>query len=403
MELNHFARIGKGVLSKAIGLQKNYSEQYSKGPDILNENKSGCHNCPIHQAKETLRSLGLENAADQIHSQCKACSTSIWEPSYISRVCYINEKNKYGYQPTLKCNAIKLLLLYHFLQPDAHGFIRNVDLKELAKTVGCSLPTIISCNQILQTYRYCFTCEGISEGLINIYLPEYKDYHKTAAEGGRGYITMSSDMMGRLLEMTSLNTLRLNLRGILDVDNASYNSAKKEPLAPVISSYQKLRRFLPRYCKRNVIVKALEQNDSIFLLDFQDKAVTFTIREEFAQKNIREHMVADTAKVLVNYVDSLNDVLEEASGTGFSEKKDDLGRILSNFNIEQAEKYPTLSLKLTDYTDLASLAVQYNIHLVKEALGSIYSQFICQNRPIDSIGALARTYIRRRSFFSNAS
>ena len=31
----------------------------------------------------------------------------------------------------------------------------------------------------------------IHDRCINIFLPEYKDYHKTAAEGGRGYITMS--------------------------------------------------------------------------------------------------------------------------------------------------------------------------------------------------------------------
>ena len=54
MELSSFARIGKGVLTKAIGLQKNYIEVYSQGPDILNERKSNCHNCIIHQKKTEL-------------------------------------------------------------------------------------------------------------------------------------------------------------------------------------------------------------------------------------------------------------------------------------------------------------------------------------------------------------
>ena len=59
MELSSFARIGKGVLTKAIGLQKNYIEVYSQGPDILNERKSNCHNCIIHQKKTELKMLGL--------------------------------------------------------------------------------------------------------------------------------------------------------------------------------------------------------------------------------------------------------------------------------------------------------------------------------------------------------
>ncbi len=46
--------------------------------------------------------------------------------------------------------------------------------------------------------------------------------------------------------------------------------------------------FLPSYCKRGVIQKALEENDAIFDLAFDDQNVTFTIHEKYAQKNMRE-------------------------------------------------------------------------------------------------------------------
>ena len=71
MELSSFARIGKGALTKAIGLQKNYVEVYSKGPDVLNECKSNCHGCIIYQKKEDLRALGLDEEADKIHCFCR--------------------------------------------------------------------------------------------------------------------------------------------------------------------------------------------------------------------------------------------------------------------------------------------------------------------------------------------
>ena len=174
MELNQFARIGKGVLSKSIGLQKNYVEVYTKGPDVLNENKSGCHACPIYQLKQQLLSFGLADEAERIQEQCKTCSASVWEPSYTQSVRYINEKNRYGYQPTLKSNALKLFLLYHFLQPDAQGFIKDVNLKSLAETVGCTLATIQASNKVLQEYNYCYIGNsGLHNNHISIFLPEY--------------------------------------------------------------------------------------------------------------------------------------------------------------------------------------------------------------------------------------
>lgn len=400
MELSSFARIGKGVLTKAIGLQKNYVEVYSKGPDILNERQSNCRDCIIHQKKEELRALGFDEEADKIHCFCHTCPSAVWEPTYTEEKRYINEKNRYGYQPTLKGNAIKLLLLYHFLQPDGHGFIKDVGIKELADTVGCTPATIVACNDVLQDYGYCYFCNsGIHDRYINIFLPEYKDYHKTAAEGGRGYITMSKDMLSDLCGIENLNTLRLNLKGILEVDNASYSDTQSDTYSSVTSQYQRLRGFLPSYCKRNVIQKALEQNDAIFDLTFDEHNVTFRIRDKYAQKNLREKMLEDTKESLIDHVDHINTVLCDAAGAKHPEEKERLDTILSMLDINPSEKYPSLCLTLADYEDLASLALQYSLRTVHMAISQIYNKYILQNHPVEKIGALARTIIRRKSAF----
>lgn len=404
MELSSFARIGKGVLTKAIGLQKNYVEVYSKGPDVLNECRSNCHECIIHQKKEELRALGFNEEADKIHCFCHTCPSAVWEPTYTEEKRYINEKNRYGYQPTLKGNAIKLLLLYHFLQPDGHGFIKDACIKELADTVGCTAATIAACNDVLQDYGYCYFCDsGIHDHYINIFLPEYKDYHKTAAEGGRGYITMSKDMLSDLCMIESLNTLRLNLKGILEVDNASYSDAQSDTYSSVTSQYQRLRGFLPSYCKRNVIQKALGQNDAIFDLTFDEHNVTFSIREKYAQKNLREKMLEDTKESLIDHVDRINTVLCDAASAKHPEEKERLDSILSMLDISPSEKYPSLCLTLSDYEDLASLALQYSLRTVHMAVSQIYNKYVLQNRPVEKIGALARTIIRRKSVFFAAS
>lgn len=404
MELNHFARIGKGVLSKSIGLQKNYVEVYSKGPDVLNENKSSCHTCPIYQLKQYLLSLGLPDVAEQIQEQCKTCSTSVWEPSYTRSIRYINEKNLYGYQPTLKSNALKLLLLYHFLQPDAQGFIKNVSTKALAEKIGCTTATIQASNKVLEEYNYCYICDsGLYDNHINIFLPEYKNYHKTAAEGGRGYVTMSSDMLMDLIGITSLNTLRLNLKGILEVDNASYAHTHSDTYSTVKTSYEKLRGFLPSYCKNNVIRKALEQNDSIFDLSFFDKGVSFTIHEKYAQKKMRNAMMEDTKENIVEFVDTINNVIEATQDASHPDEKTRLAEILSTMHIENSKIYPSLSLRLTDYEDLASLALQYNLQMVHAAIIHIYNNYISANHPVEKFGALARTIIRNMTFSKVAS
>ncbi len=94
--------------------------------------------------------------------------------------------------------------------------------------VGCTTATVRACNKTLSGYGYCHTCEsGIYDGCINIILPEYRDYHKTAAEGGRGYITMSSGMMHKILGLQGVNTLRLNLKGITEIDSSSASSTEK--------------------------------------------------------------------------------------------------------------------------------------------------------------------------------
>ena len=391
MELNSFARIGKGVITKSIGLQKNYKEVFIRDADVLNKQKSNCEGCPIHKLKEDLRLLGLEEEAAKIHARCRECSSSVWEPSY--SVHYVNEKNRYGYQPTLKANAIKLFLLYHFLQPDGNGFIKNISKKGLAEILGCTVATVNASNQTLAEYSYCYVSDsGLYDHHINVYLPEYKDYHKTAAEGGRGYITMSSDLLLKLIGIRTLNPLRLNLKGILAIDNVSAgkNSCTAE------TTYTQLRGFLPQYCKNNIIRKALEQDSSILDSSFTDKVVSLSIRKEFNQKSMRDSMKKSNEDSIIQFVSNLNDAIEAANDAAGPER-DLLEEILSTMNIRKRPEYPSLVLHLTDYSDLAALSLQFNLSLVQSAIVQIYNHYIANLLIVESFGALARTMIRNGS------
>lgn len=401
MELNSFARIGKGVIHKAIGLQKNHKEHIIKGPDQLNEVESNCFDCPIYKSKKELLSFECPEAYE-LQEQCQNCSSAIWENNY--SIVYINEANTFGYQPTLKAYAIKLLLLYHFLQPDTMGLIKNIGLKDLAAMLGCSVASILSSNKMLENYGYCyFSDSGISDHHINIWLTEYREYHKTAKEGGRGYITLSSSLMTELLKIKPLNTLRLDLRGILEVDNASIHNIKETD--STTTSYDKLRWSLPDYCKRNVIIKSLDmQPNTIFDLTFQDKTVTFKIKEPYVQKKIREDMEEEAKVEISNYIEQLNEIFESANNyEPETDQRMDMDTILSTFSVTKAYSYRPIQISPSDYITLASMCVQYTIPLVKQALVFVYNNYINQNNPVRNLGALVRSSIRNHSFFKIAS
>lgn len=392
-QLNTFARIGKGVISKVIGLQENHKEVILNAPDKLNEVKSGCYFCPYYQEKQEKLALGLSD----VDAPCKGCHQAVWEHSYT--VTYVNEKNRYGYQPTLKSYAIKLLLLYHFLQPDPMGLIKNVCIKDLSETLGCTVQTIHNCNKSLVEYGYCYIGNtGWDDGYINVWLAEYKNYHLGAHEGGRGYLTMPSSMFWDILSIKTLNPLRLTLKGLLEVDNHSNLDIDVN----VKISYKKLRYFLPDYCNRNTIKKALEQDNPVFTISLDQNNVTYKLPTKLSPKCLRKEAADLGMKDIKDYVSRLNDLFDSyPQETDYS--VDDFHEILNTLFIEPSDTYQSIIISDKAYHDLGSMCAQYSATLVRRAIATIYNSFINKGRVVHNIAALVRTTIRNMAIFKIAS
>lgn len=401
MELSNFARIGKGVISKAIGLQKNYTESFEKVTKKLNEEKSGCASCPICQLKKQALESGIQEDLQFAEAKCENCPYAVFETHTETEKKYINEKNKFGYQPTLSNNAIKLLLTYHFLQPDnTIGLIKDVSIKNLSKIIGCSVTTIRNCNQMLADYGYCDIREsGLYNGCVNVMLMEYRNYHKTAKEGGCGYITMPSSLLSELLSIKNVNTLRLNLKGILEIDNASIHDVKNMNISSVTISYVQLRGFLPSYCKRNVIIKALEQEDSILSSKFFDKSVSFNIPEEYRAKKLRETFLEHEEKEIKIYINCMNEIFKNAGNDYVPGEDPRTDTLLADFHIASSTSYEQINLTDNDYKDLAFMCMQYNQSLVFGAIVDTYNNYILNGEKIKKFGALIRTIIRSKTAY----
>lgn len=397
--LSNFCRIGKGVLTRSIGLQKNYKETIKTGGVKLDESQSGCFNCPIYKMKQELLLLNLPDEAAKIEEMCHSCSTAVWQQQYT--IQYINEKNRYGYQPRLKSNAIKLLLCYHFLQPDANGLIKDVNLKDLAQLINCDIKTIQNNNAILSEYGYCyFSNSGWYDNHINILLPEYKKYHLSANEGGRGYMTFNKNILDELLNITELNQIRLTLKGLLETDNQSATGKA----AQVKLSYTHLKGFMPGYCKRGIIQQALcKLNNAILNIQTAAEYVEFSLKPECDGKKLRKQLQEEKHQEMKEYISSLNDLFESAKDS-LPQDKENIDIALGTLNISPADTYEPIILHNQDYHDLAGLCVQYSSCAVKHSISSIYNSYINYNGTrefIRNFGGLIRTTIEKQQISSS--
>lgn len=381
-----YCKIGKAVLTKAVGLQKNYVDVIESSREVLDIEATGCEHCRCFYDKQ------VSVPGDAVYSSCEAsCSTCPlrkMKTEHVYKRVYHNEANQYGYQPRLKTIAIKLFIAYHFLDVNAFGFIRNVDLKELAKLLNCNIKTIHNNNELLRQYGY-IAYSKLDTHVINVLLTDYENYFKPAAEGGRGYITLSDAIFNDIKLIDSLNVLRLTLRGLMDYESSSYSSSGME------KGYVELRRLLPAYCKRGIIQSAVRKI-SLFVTDVKDSVVNFVIKPEYEARRIKKEQEASYKKQLIDFgLDFCREVARINTGelTASSSK-------YSSF-FEGVEPLPSGYVKWhvnpDDAADLAKECVQFSFDSVMDALRSAYKTYRCRHEFIRSLGALVRTIITSNS------
>ena len=380
--MKSFGNIGKAVLAKALGLQKNYSEVIESTQEVIDVEASGCEACKWHSIKSVTRE------GEELYSECcracEACPHRLMKTVCTYKKKYCNETNQFGgYLPRLKTNAIKLFLAYHLLDVDRYGFVRGADPKELAGLLNCDVKTIHNNNELLREYGYISYAKA-DNGRINLYLPDYENYFKPASSGGRGFLVVSEGVFEELLKIESINELRLTLRQLMEFDLLGNHDA-----CSIEKSYKELKRMLPDYCKRNIIQKA-SRKLTMFVTEIKDTLVKFMIKPEFDAKrkkeealNFYEQELRTFCKEFTHDVIQLNTAICDAKDSKFMD-----------FFSEEAEEYTAWFLTELEISDLASLCLQYSYNSVMEALASIYRTYRLKNTHISNLGGLARTVIK---------
>lgn len=368
--MQEFASVGKSLMLQAIGIQENYTEVISSEIDT---EKSGCYSCPCFYN------------ADK--SSCESCPSKC----YITKKVYHNELNRHGYKPMLKLNAIRLLIYLHFLHPDANGIVRNVGFIHLAEKLDCDVRTIQNNLDILDKYDYIKYCR-LDAKRINILIQDYTRAFKKASEGGTGFVVLNDTFMDKLLSIDKINTVRIYLRNLVELDtkNAklgySNNTLEK--------SYNEIRRSLPHYCKRGVIIKALSGNEDVFSVshNLSLNTVTFILKEAYIGKECRNLKTNRYIKMLDDYITEFNHAAA-AYNLDNKDKNNPFYRIFSFY-----PNVTPINLLPEHIDNMAHLAIEYSFEQVIEVFEYIYIYYYMEGTRIENLGGLIRTILNNKAY-----
>lgn len=438
MHYTNFARIGNANLLKALGLKTNYKQDLVKVDNSIDKTcctkcsqagsasfdvckdcpraipkvdfgLSGCYDCSNFVNRQHLDMLDPATAAMTI-ATCKNCSTAVQQIEY--KTVYVNERNKYltpkdrqqevtlGKPLVLGKNALKLYLHIHFLNADKSGIVRNISFSKLSKILNCDIRTIKTNMQLLMDYGYIlYTKSSSYRGRYTIVILGYKDYYLTASQGGRGYFSMSKDILDAITNITDTTELRITLRTIVETNIHASNSKE----ISMTTTYSDIRRALPTYCKPNIIRKALA-NSFISLQTYEEdnEELILTIPAEY-NSNLLKHTAFDNdLQRLGKHIDDLNTNIDtlKSSKASISEKQKIESDLINN-NIAVplfSAELKHFIVKTQDLNDLAAISIKFGFDITWHCLANIYNDYILKNVPIENLPALTRTYIQNILF-----
>ena len=388
--MKSFASIGKLLLKRAVGLQRNFKEIEYEIISKLDEQASGCFACPNHSLKAVFAKEPKSKQYRKACEFCENCTMRVYKEESVEKVNYVNEKNRYAGEPghyihTLKTNAIKLLLVLHMMNPNRWGHIMELPINKLKTVLNCDRKTVCANLRKLREYGYI---EFVNHrGNLNVVLEGYENYFKPAKEGGRGFLTLSNALVEELLLIKDLTTLRIFLQQLAEVDQKYQMESNR-----VVKSYAELLRGLPEYCKPNHVKKHLEENvnNRIFELEVKEK-VTFRLNQKYNAKKVKTELINDSRKDLMFYVNRLNENFEKINKENL--RPDTFLPKIFCDPMKQNQKYLPFVVSNNAFADLAKMCWQYSIYSIMDTLNYVYVNYVLKHVPIENLPALVRVLL----------
>lgn len=394
-----FSSINKKNIIQAVGLMENYKEDSIK--EKFSFTDPHCNSCSCRAIITNFSSSG-----QKYRSACQTCRNCPYKNIEIKdTVKYVNERNRYGFRAPLKVYGLKLYLYMYFISPTADGCI-SFNSQQAAEYLHCTERTVLNNIRKLCDDGYIIS-EKTSPHHFNIMIDGYIHMYDPAKEGGRGYYTMSLDMLQELFSCNTIVMLRMYLRALLELDSPSTNgiaTAQNIKLSQV-------RRWLPHYCKPGCIRKHIEEdvNSVIQAKVLPDNIIRFELSSQYAAHNNRERLRSTYYDEISNYIIGINSVIIDynAHHISLDERYQSLLLVIKDLQAQPKliRIYPleerTYELEKTciithsDLHDFSDLALDYGLSVLIQGFNLLYRDYICRDIPISNPGGLLRSYIKK--------
>ena len=382
--LDNFTNIGKAVLIQALGIQKNYTTIIENTVEVVDYSNPSCSSCKY---KAIIENFDKDSDMYKTASTYGAdCPNKLLTTQNVTKKVYHNEKNRYGYRPMLKSNALKLLLLLHFFHPDRFGIIKNVDTREIAQKLNCNIKTVWNNLEILSSYTY-ISYSKTDTYSINLILNDYENYYLPAHKNGRGFLVLSFDLLNKIILLDSLVILRIYLRELINLDNANL----KGQASVDHKTFKDIRQVLPAYCKPCIIKKSIENaSTDIFTTSINNNIIRFEIDKRYIAKNQKTILLQETTDKLKKFIIDFNSVIPEVNSGEIQPEK------YNSFLPVDYDMvyYKLISIKKDELDDLANIAIHYSYDLMMLALSNVYKQYILFDKPIKNLPGLVSSIVR---------
>lgn len=357
MKLKKFFKVGKITMLKMTSVQnlyKNVNKSNVTSDRVIERNKDNCSNCIMYKKHIEY----ITNSKSNNDKKNEIEKTLQYFNRYCKEYCtksYYTKSTSNGKKERLSRLQLCQLLLYHALGPDEKGFVRNISEKEVASILGCTVKTIRNNNIRLVNLNYILLSK-YTEDKFNILLLDYKNYHLSSKEGGRGYITMSSDLFIKLIKINNVNSLRLEIRNLVKFDD---QNVKRIKVRKASYTYKKIRSFLPDYMNYQIIKnKVIKETSGVFDITKTNEGIVFALKSEYNAKLQKKKLSKKYEICFKNYCMSKN-----------------------------------IPLTQKDYDDLVQMSLEYRFNDVIDALSIVYRNYYLKDVNIENYGGLIREII----------
>lgn len=360
--MRQYANIGKATIIQAVGVSTNYKRYCCQGvcKEYAQLGEAACKTCPFLSKKPE----------------------------------YVNEKNRYGTKASLPLSALKLLL-FLYMQTIEQGLCW-IDTREAVQHLGCCEKTIWISLERLQYEGYITFSKKMAH-MAGIIINDYEQMYLSGTKGGRGYYTLTLPVFEHLANIKNIIKLRVVLRELLNLDNERFNGQ----LSGNYIKISDVRRYLPRYCKPNVVLSELAKSPSEFMkfdCDINKGIIHLQIPDKFKTSTTRDGLKSSFKDDLKQFFTDFNSHITAVNTQVDIRDANFYKQIFENngIDITNVERVRAFLLPSDIIDNLAGMALMYGFAAVKNALCTYYVTYVWKDKEytVDSPGAVIHAIVK---------